>query len=990
MTPVECKSLFKGTFFINFGKVLPHSEDFRDSANPEAEIDRRMKEEIRRPFRLEAETPVRTFLFRLGEEKWRFLILLHHIACDGWSLNTLLHDLAYFYDFETGAAPAPPPPSGLSLADYVIAEKRFLESEESRAVLERRVQWLTPPPEPLDLHSDRVRPATRSYEGATVAIPFDPLLSQGMDRLARDAGVTPYVFVLALVELLLYRLCGFSRAGAFALGALSSGRDRYEMADLAGFFVNTLVLPCRIEPDQSFLEHLAAVDIEWQTALSDQQCPFGHLVESLNLARDLSRNPLFDVLVVWQELLPEAPRLTGLKTENVPVGLPFAKFDLSFNFMKRDGNIELFVEYSAELFDEDTVTRVVRRLESLARSVIANPGETVSMLDIWIPGEKNMVLQEFNNTSLSLPSRRSIIEPFLDISQRRATELAVIPHDGTTLNYGGFARRAGAIAAHLEKNGIVRGEAVIMLLARSEEMLASIFAILMVGGVYVPLDASHPAERLREILDDFRNPFVLVDEPLPPVLSECCRSISLPLCDQEADPVSRAKPDDLAYIIFTSGSTGKPKGVLIEHHSVLNRILWMQNSFPIGAEDVVLQKTPATFDVSIWELFWWSWTGAAVAILRPGAEKDPEELAEAIRKHNVTVIHFVPSMLAAFLDTLESGRIEFSSIASLRLVFSSGEALEESLAERFNRLVYDRSGAKLHNLYGPTETTVDVSWQCASPWQGNSNVSIGRPVANTSLYILDASHHPLPVGIPGEIAIGGVQVARGYLNRPELTLERFIADSFNPPGRLYLTGDLGRWLPDGSIEYLGRSDWQVKIRGQRIEPGEIEHALERQKHILRAVVVPVSNQGLDELHAWILCDELVDPAEVRRLLREHLPESMIPARFILVTELPYTLSGKLDRKQLAQRSQAMLNMPLPQSAGVEPEIECHDHTALKSFFSMNESGDALRLKLSFNTAIISAEESTGVALSFFSMLKEIAALQKDLQAGLPSQREQQP
>jgi len=305
-------------------------------------------------------------------------------------------------------------------------------------------------------------------------------------------------------------------------------------------------------------------------------------------------------------------------------------------------------------------------------------------------------------------------------------------------------------------------------------------------------------------------------------------------------------------------------------------------------------------------------------------------------------------MLAAFLDTLESGRIEFSSIASLRLVFSSGEALEESLAERFNRLVYDRSGAKLHNLYGPTETTVDVSWQCASPWQGNSNVSIGRPVANTSLYILDASHHPLPVGIPGEIAIGGVQVARGYLNRPELTLERFIADSFNPPGRLYLTGDLGRWLPDGSIEYLGRSDWQVKIRGQRIEPGEIEHALERQKHILRAVVVPVSNQGLDELHAWILCDELVDPAEVRRLLREHLPESMIPARFILVTELPYTLSGKLDRKQLAQRSQAMLNMPLPQSAGVEPEIECHDHTALKSFFSMNESGDALRLKLSFH------------------------------------------
>ncbi|NTU44041.1 MAG: amino acid adenylation domain-containing protein [Chlorobiaceae bacterium] len=968
------------------GGVLPQTVECRLSVNPEAEADRRMEEEISRPFRLEAETPVRTFLFRVGEEQWRFLMVMHHIACDGWSLNILLDDLARFYDFERGLSSAPPPPAGFSLRDYVAAEKRFLESREERELILRRVQRLTPPPEPLDLPTDRMRPATRSYEGAAVDIRFDAFVSRGLDRLAGESGVTPYVMLLSLSALLLYRLAGYNRREPFALGALSSGREGSEMADLAGFLVNTLVLPCRIEPDQSFLDHLASVNLEWQAALCDQQCAFGRLVDSLNLPRDLSRNPLFDVLVAWQDLLPEPPRLSGLETRSYQARLPFAKFDLAFNFMKRDGTIELFLEYSTELFEEESALRIVQRLEALARSVIARPGEAVSLLDIWIPGEKE-VMEGFNNTALSLPTRRSIIEPFLEISATHATECAVIAHDGNMQNYSTFARKAGGVAALLESSGLGRAEAVIMLLPRSEDMLAALFGILMAGGVYVPLDASHPAERLRDMIDEFRNPLVLVDQPLPALLSGRCRAITLPSVAEEANPVSRAEPDDPAYIIFTSGSTGRPKGVLIEHHAVLNRILWMQRTFPIGTGDVILQKTPVTFDVSIWELFWWSWTGAAVAMLRPGAEKDPEELAAAIKMHGVTVIHFVPSMLAAFLDTLENRRIEFSSIASLRLVFSSGEALDRSLAERFNRLVYDRSGAELHNLYGPTEATVDVSWQCASPWRGKSAVSIGRPIANTTLYILDGRHHPLPVGIPGEIAIGGVQVARGYLNRPELTAERFIADPFTPGGRLYLTGDCGLWQPDGSIAYLGRSDWQVKIRGQRIEPGEIEHALETHTDIVRAVVVPVSNQGLDELHAWILCDGSVDLGEVRRFLREQLPESMIPARFILLRELPYTLSGKLDRKQLMQRSQALMS---PSSAGCRQESCGDEYTAVQSIFSMDEDGESLKLRLRFNTGMISAKESAEMALSFSSMLQEIAGLQEVLQTGLPSQRDQHP
>ncbi|NTW89201.1 MAG: AMP-binding protein, partial [Desulfobulbaceae bacterium] len=616
----------------------------------------------------------------------------------------------------------------------------------------------------LDFPTDHIRPLNRSYAGRTLHFPIEASLSHGIDQLAQEAAVTPFVLLLAIVELLLYRISGHERNENFAVGALTSGRESAEMSELIGFFVNTLVIPCHINPEQTFIEHLASVSEEWQATVSDQQCPFAHLVERMNLPRNLSRNPLFDVLVVWQDLLPEAPELPGLKTRSVETSLPFAKFDLSFNFVKNEKTIGLFLEFSTELFEEQTITRMAERFLALLSAVVQNPFETVAELDIWIPGEKHQVIEEFNNTALSLPTRHTITELFLDASTRQASLPAVISEDGDVQNYSHFARRAGAIAAFLIKNGVQRGEYVVILLPRSSEMLAAIFGILMAGAIYVPLDPTHPPLRLCETLKDLQQPFVLSDRSLPEELALYCRRIPLPDSAEEAEPVSLASPDDLAYIIFTSGSTGKPKGVMIEHHAVLNRILWMQETFPIRQGDVVLQKTPVTFDVSIWELFWWSWTGAAVAILKPGDEKNPEALADAIQQHRVSIIHFVPSMLAVFLDTIESGRIDSGRIASLRLVFVSGEALDATVAERFNRLIFNRHGTELHNLYGPTEATVDVSWQPVSPWPIKTTPYIGRPIANTVMYILDQHHRPLPVGISGEIAIGGVQVARGYLN----------------------------------------------------------------------------------------------------------------------------------------------------------------------------------------------------------------------------------
>ncbi|MEI6756847.1 MAG: amino acid adenylation domain-containing protein [Chlorobium sp.] len=972
------------------GNLSPLTLDFSRVADPEGATNEKMLAETIRPFHLEHETPGRSFLFKLHEDHWRFLMVIHHIACDGWSLGILLHDLATFYALETGVPATPLSPIKYQLSDYVDSQITFLKSEASQQMLDRRIKRLSPPLEPLDLPTDHPRPLNRNFGGRTLHFPFDSSISQSLDQLARDCEVTPFVLLLAIVELLLYRLSGHQRVNDFALGALTSGRDRTELSELVGFFVNTLAIPCHLKPDQTFHEHLACVKEEWQAALSDQQCPFGKLVECLNLSRDLARNPLFDVLVVWQDSFPEAPALPGLKSSSIPTNLPFAKFDLSFNFLRKEREIELFLEFSGELFEEPTITRFAGRLLALIAAVTEKPDALVAELNIWLPGEKKQVIEDFNDTALALPTQRSIPEPFLDRVLTHSSDPAVFSADGERTNYIDFARRAGAIAEHIKKAGVQRGQRVAMLLPRSPEMLAAIFGIVMAGAVYVPLDPNQPLARLRDIFDDLHQPFVLIDGPMLPELSGSCRYLSLPAPESNAEPLCLAAPDDLAYIIYTSGSTGKPKGVLIEHQAVLNRILWMQSKFPILRGDVILQKTPITFDVSIWELFWWSWSGAAVAMLKPGDEKDPEALAKAIEKHQVTIIHFVPSMLTVFLDSLCGGHIEYHSLSSLRVVFVSGEALDPVLAERFNQLLYDRYGTELHNLYGPTEATVDVSWQAASPWSGEKIPSIGRPIANTTLYILDENHQPLPAGISGEIAIGGIQVARGYLNRPELTLERFITDQFNPKGRIYLTGDTGRWKSDGSIEYLGRSDWQVKIRGQRIEPGEIEHVLERCGQIKQAVVVPALNNNVTELHAWIVCEGSPDIGAVRHFLRQHLPESMIPARFFPLKELPLALNGKLDRKYLEQHSKTIVTSS-PQPLIPKSRYESQRNTALTTSFHLDESSETLTLSLCFNTAMISPDERAALARDYSSLLKEIASQSSDLhapsQTTLPSQRD---
>lgn len=537
---------------------------------------------------------------------------------------------------------------------------------------------------------------------------------------------------------------------------------------------------------------------------------------------------------------------------------------------------------------------ILRATESLA--TVPDPLEQLQGRNGTLNGE--LVVERFNTTATPLDTDRTITRLFLEKVAANPSAPAVLWGGEPPLDYRRFAARAGAVACRLIAAGVRPGQTVAVCARRSPDLLAAIHGILMAGAAYAPLGVDDPGTRLAGMLEDLGGPLVLATADCRAKLEGGgARVLDLEHAG-EAEPLDLGSPKDLAYVLFTSGSTGRPKGVAIEQHSVLNRVLWMQSAFPIGPGDVVLQKTPVTFDVSVWELFWWSWTGAAVALPPPGAERDPQALVDQIERDGVTVLHFVPSMLAAFLTWLEDSRCDTARLRRLRYVFASGEALDSALVERFDRLLYRPFGTQLHNLYGPTEATVDVTWHPCSPWNGDAVVPIGRPIANTTIYVLDDGGRPTPVGAPGEIHIGGCQVARGYVNRPELTAEKFIADPFRPGGRLYRTGDLGRWRRDGTVEYLGRIDQQVKVRGQRIEPGEIEHALEAHPSVERAVVSAVTVHGLTELHAYILPRGEVTSAALRFHLRDRVTEAMVPARFFRLDALPLSSHGKLDRKAL--------------------------------------------------------------------------------------------
>ncbi|RKH14792.1 amino acid adenylation domain-containing protein [Corallococcus sp. CA053C] len=867
-------------------------------ADREQEAWRSLHEAVRVPFDLEQGPLLRAVLYRLSAARHLLLLTVHHIVSDGWSMGVLVREMADLYRAFTSGGPSALATLPLQYADYAGWQRQGLQGEVLEAQLDYWRQRLDPHAV-LELPTDRPRLAQLDSRGARFALLLPLPLTQQLKQLALREGRTLFSVLLAGFNVLLQRYCAQEDV---TVGTPVAGRSRSELEGLIGLFVNTLALRTDLSGDPSFQQLLGRVHDTALGAFAHQEVPFEKLVEVLQPSRRMNGSPLFQVMFVLQNAPMPAVSLPGLRMDSQPVEGGTARFDLTLIASEESQGLRLTAEYRTALFDEATVARMLAHLRTLLHGVVQDVRLRLSELPLLEEAERRQVLLDWNATAMEYP-RDATLHGLIEAQVERTPDAVALVFEGTALTYRELDARANQLAHALIALGVGPEVRVGLLLERSLELVVALLATLKAGGAYVPFDPAYPAQRLTWMLEDARPAVLLAQEGL---LSRLPAHEARVLClDTQWEEVAlqprhapspRATADSLAYVIFTSGSTGRPKGAMNAHGPVVNRLLWMQSAYGLGPSEAVLQKTPFSFDVSVWEFFWPLMTGARLVLARPGGHQEPAYLARIIREAGITTLHFVPSMLQVFLE--EPG---LEACTSLRRVVCSGEALPLELAERcLRRLPW----AVLHNLYGPTEAAVDVTSHACVPGESRRSVPIGRPVANTQIRLLDAHLQPVPVGVPGELFIGGVQVGRGYLGRPELTAERFIPDGFSdtPGARLYRTGDVARWLPEGVIEYLGRADFQVKVRGLRIELGEIEAALEQHSAVRQAVVVAREDVAGDKrLVAYVARRsgaEAVDLTVLRSRLHEKLPEYMVPSAFVVLDALPLTPSGKVDRKAL--------------------------------------------------------------------------------------------
>ncbi|GGK87501.1 hypothetical protein GCM10007964_32570 [Sphaerisporangium melleum] len=834
----------------------------------------RLAEAAGHGFELDREPPLRAWVFQVAPREHVLLLVVHHIAADEWSDVPLWRDLsdAYRARREGGAPRWAPLP--VQYADYALWHRRVLGDPGDPDGLEERqlAFWrdaLAGLPEEPALPADRPRPVESGHRGGAAGWSLPADLERRLRGVARDHGVSMFMLAQAAVAALLHRL---GAGEDIPLGAPISGRTEESLTDLVGFFVNTLVLRTDLSGAPTFAELLARVRDTDLAAFEHQDLPFERLVEALNPPRSLARHPLFQVMVVYLPGQGAAPAFPGLDARREELGQRTAKFDLGFDFVERgDGEgIDGWIEYSADLFDRETAEAMARRLVRLLEQVAADPGVRVGELEIMDEPERRLVAREWNDTARPVP-HVTLPELFRAQAARTPGALALVC-GGERLTYAELDARVERTARVLAGLGAGPERVVAVALPRSADLVIALLAVHRAGAAYLPLDPGLPRERADFMIEEAGAVHVLRG--------------GLPDGPAGELPASH-DPRHPAYVIYTSGSTGRPKGVVVPHEGIVNRLLWMQDEYGLTPADRVLQKTPAGFDVSVWEFFWPLITGAALVVAEPEGHKDPAYLARLMHDEVVTTAHFVPSMLRAFLDEPRAARC-----TGLRRVLCSGEALPAELAARFHAVL----PAELHNLYGPTEASVDVT--AARVPAGAKVVPIGRPVWNTRVHVLDAALRPVPPGVPGELYLAGIQLARGYLGRPALTGERFVADPCGPPGtRMYRTGDLARWRRDGVLEFLGRADDQVKIRGFRVEPGEIEAVLARHEAVSHAVVTMRDGRLIAYL-APAPGAARPSAAELREHAAAALPEYMVPAGFAVLDALPLTPNGKLDRAAL--------------------------------------------------------------------------------------------
>ncbi len=863
---------------IDHGK-LPESERYDRALRDASDV-------ARQPFDLERGPVLRSTLLRLDDEDHILLVIMHHIITDGWSIGVFFREMVSLYEAFSAGNPSPLPELPVQYAGFAIWQREYLQGEVLQSQLSFWKEQLGGGLPLLQLPCDRPRPPVQSFNGSERVFVLRRELTQAIKALTKQEGVTLFMVMLAAFEALLNR---YTRQARILIGCPIANRPRPEYERLLGLFANTVVLGADLSGDPTFMELLRQVRETALGVYANQDLPFERLVEELQPDRDPSHSVIFQVLFALQNVPIPDLKMAGLDVSFVHVESGNSRFDLSLYLTDWPEGLTGTLEYSKDLFDRSSITRMIERFQILLESIVANPNERISRLALLTAGEKEEMPRL--NQTLSAYARQSTVDDLIEAQVERTPDAVAVSFEDRRISYRELNAKANQVAHYLRSIGVRPETLVGIYMNRSIEIVFALLGVLKAGAAYVPLDSIQPMQRLRFMMEDAALSAILTEQglqndlPEPPI--RVCIGARAPILAglPVENPVTETDPENLAYVIYTSGSTGRPKGVQISHRAVVNFLETMKKHPGMASEDVIAAVTTISFDIAGLEVLLPLTVGAQVRLIGREEAADGMALAQRLDQYQASIMQATPATWRLLIEAGWKGGPALKALCG-------GEALNRDLAEE----MLARCGC-LWNMYGPTETTI---WSTVYPLkEAEHTPPIGRPIANTETYILDEGKELVPLGLPGELHIGGEGLSRGYMNRPGLTAEKFVPDGIGG-GRIYATGDLARYLPDGAIEYLGRIDSQVKLRGYRIELGEIEAILEKHESIKQAAVMIRNDGGREErLAAYVvLKDTDLDTNEIRSYLRERLPEYMAPSAFVSMERLPMTASGKVDRKAL--------------------------------------------------------------------------------------------
>jgi amino acid adenylation domain-containing protein len=877
---------------IRLVDISPLSETERTT-----EARRLVEEEIHRPFDLRKDLMLRVNLIRLDEAEHILLLVTHHIASDGWSMGILFRELAALYEGYSNHRPITLPELPIQYADYAVWQREWLTGDVLQEQITYWQQQLNNAPAVLELPTDYPRPDRINYQGARERLDLSHELSDALATLSRQEGATLFMTLLAAFQVLLARYTGQED---IVVGSPIAGRNYVETEGLIGFFVNTLVLRGNLSGSPSFRELLRCVKETVLGALAHQDLPFEKLVEELHPERHLNITPLFQVAFALQNTPRHPPHLGNLVVESVGETPPSAKFDLQLTVIERPEGLRLSLIYPVVLFRPETIKQMLAHYQTLLEGIAANPNQSIGELPLLTQAERKRLLFEWNDTLTEYPRDATLVELFEAQVERTPENIAVV-FGNEQITYHELNWRANQLAHHLRSLGIGPGVLVATYLERSIEMVISFLGILKAGGAYVPLDQAYPKERLAFMLEDAQAPLLLTQKRLAKDLPSvgirvlCLDSDWDSIGHERAEnPIPQNQAEHLAYVIYTSGSTGIPKGVAVPHRAIV-RLVMNTNYVQLDASDRIAQASNASFDAATFEIWGALLHGGTLIGITKDVALSPQEFATQLHEQRITTLFLTTALFNLLADRAPG------AFRGLRHLMFGGEACDPRCVRS---VLQNGPPMRLLHVYGPTESTTFATWHLIEdvPKEATT-VPIGKPIANTQVYLLDQHLQPVPVGVPGEIYIGGDGLAHGYLNRPELTAERFVPNPLpgTPGDRLYKTGDLARLLPDGSIEFIGRTDHQVKIRGFRVELGEIESLLLQYPGVREAVVMLQQDPSADKrLVAYVAAKNDLSAANLRSFLQKKIPAYMVPTDYVLLDSLPLNPNGKVDRKALSE------------------------------------------------------------------------------------------